>query len=463
MRRNKGITLIALVITIIVLLILAGVAIAMLSGENGILKKAAEAKTQTEQKSTEEQIKLAATSARTNTNNSIESKATLERELKQQGLNDAIVTEVDGGYKVIAKGITQIVTNNGKVRYESGVEKNIDVEIKGNKATLADENGEIIVVPVGFKIKADSPKVVKKGIVVVAPDGSEFVWVPVKDVNKMYGTNKDGKKLGKFYKFTKTGYSEKNWTETEGVMSLTNTSGEREPDYLSSTSSGDAVTGNDTKGIGLLKSIVKIDGTTDEEILNKWKAQLQNEFDEMIKYVGNNKGFYVGRYETSLNSSSNAQSKLGFYSATDKSNSAKTWYGLYQKEKEYSEKNNLTDIVGSSMIWGSQYHQMLIWMQENGIDVVSNNPKNSEGITMATNKTRYTGTESKDKVNSIYDLMGNSIELTLGAYDSNSRIKYGANYTTTYTHLSSQSNVYNYPHNTGGSYGQSSRITLYIK
>ena len=46
---NKGITLIALVITIIVLLILAGVAIAMLSGENGILKKAAEAKTKTEE------------------------------------------------------------------------------------------------------------------------------------------------------------------------------------------------------------------------------------------------------------------------------------------------------------------------------------------------------------------------------------------------------------------------------
>ncbi len=40
MRNNKGITLIALVITIIVLLILAGVSIAMLTGENGILTQA---------------------------------------------------------------------------------------------------------------------------------------------------------------------------------------------------------------------------------------------------------------------------------------------------------------------------------------------------------------------------------------------------------------------------------------
>ena len=58
MKRNKGITLIALVITIIVLLILAGVAISMLSGENGILKKAAEAKTKTEQAQKEEETTL---------------------------------------------------------------------------------------------------------------------------------------------------------------------------------------------------------------------------------------------------------------------------------------------------------------------------------------------------------------------------------------------------------------------
>ena len=58
LRKNKGITLIALVITIIVLLILAGVAIAMLSGENGILKKAAEAKTKTEKSQDNELQKL---------------------------------------------------------------------------------------------------------------------------------------------------------------------------------------------------------------------------------------------------------------------------------------------------------------------------------------------------------------------------------------------------------------------
>jgi len=58
-RNNKGITLIALVITIIVLLILAGVAIATLTGDNGILTKASSSKIKNEQATVKEQIILA--------------------------------------------------------------------------------------------------------------------------------------------------------------------------------------------------------------------------------------------------------------------------------------------------------------------------------------------------------------------------------------------------------------------
>ena len=67
-RRNssKGITLIALVITIIVLLILAGVSIAMLTGENGVLTKATEAKIQTEIAQEKEEIAMAYSAAKAN-------------------------------------------------------------------------------------------------------------------------------------------------------------------------------------------------------------------------------------------------------------------------------------------------------------------------------------------------------------------------------------------------------------
>ena len=61
--KNKGITLIALVITIIVLLILAGVSISMLSGDNGLLKKAGQAKDDSVVGEEKEQVELAYISA----------------------------------------------------------------------------------------------------------------------------------------------------------------------------------------------------------------------------------------------------------------------------------------------------------------------------------------------------------------------------------------------------------------
>ena len=65
-KKNKGITLIALVVTIIVLLILAGISIAMLTGQNGILNRAAEAKNSTETAQTDEQVKLSVAEALSN-------------------------------------------------------------------------------------------------------------------------------------------------------------------------------------------------------------------------------------------------------------------------------------------------------------------------------------------------------------------------------------------------------------
>ena len=57
--QQNGITLIALVITIIVLLILAGVAIATLTGDNGVLTKASSSKLKNEQATVKERIILA--------------------------------------------------------------------------------------------------------------------------------------------------------------------------------------------------------------------------------------------------------------------------------------------------------------------------------------------------------------------------------------------------------------------
>ena len=56
--KNKGITLIALVITIIILLILAGVAISSLTGENGLLKKIQKASEENSEGTAKEKLEL---------------------------------------------------------------------------------------------------------------------------------------------------------------------------------------------------------------------------------------------------------------------------------------------------------------------------------------------------------------------------------------------------------------------
>ena len=70
-KKNFGITLIALVVTIIVLLILAGISISMLTGQNGILNRAAEAKEKTEDANKEEQRKLAQAEALMSTEDTV--------------------------------------------------------------------------------------------------------------------------------------------------------------------------------------------------------------------------------------------------------------------------------------------------------------------------------------------------------------------------------------------------------
>ena len=82
---SKGITLIALVISIIVLLILAGVTIAALSGDNGILTRAKEAKEKTNTSDIIEEINLAIITSTTETSGNID-KEMLRKELENKNI-----------------------------------------------------------------------------------------------------------------------------------------------------------------------------------------------------------------------------------------------------------------------------------------------------------------------------------------------------------------------------------------
>ena len=115
LRNEQGITLIALVITIIVLLILAGVSIAMLIGDNGILTQANNAKIETEKAKVKEQRDLT------------------------------------------------------KVEASSYLEKH----------EYTDVNGEKVIIPAGFAVsQVDGENIVEDGLVIIDSNGNEFVWVP---------------------------------------------------------------------------------------------------------------------------------------------------------------------------------------------------------------------------------------------------------------------------------------------
>ena len=150
--KNKGITLVALVITIIILLILAGISISALTN-TGIFGKAKDAK----QKSA-------------------------NAELDQN-------TKLDSYEEEISNYLPQDVKQAIKKEKPLSTDKNTEI---------VDEKGNKIVIPAGFKVTGDATTV-DKGIVIedatvdkdgkpTATAGSQFVWVPVGKITKEDGT-----------------------------------------------------------------------------------------------------------------------------------------------------------------------------------------------------------------------------------------------------------------------------------
>ena len=86
LKEQKGITLIALVVTIVVLLILAGVSISMLSGENGIIRQAQEAKDKTKAEAIKERIQLWKSEQKINEYTGSTMQGTLADKLLEEGL-----------------------------------------------------------------------------------------------------------------------------------------------------------------------------------------------------------------------------------------------------------------------------------------------------------------------------------------------------------------------------------------
>ena len=149
--KDKGITLIALVITIIILLILAGISISALTNQ-GLFKNAKAAQNATEKAEAEQGQRL----------NEYEDE--INKYLENEDEHTKAFKEKVG--KVLS------TTDNTEIK-----------DAKNNK----------IVVPAGFKI-VEGARTVDKGIVIedvteTATKGSQFVWIPVGTITKADGTS----------------------------------------------------------------------------------------------------------------------------------------------------------------------------------------------------------------------------------------------------------------------------------
>ena len=118
LKSEKGITLIALIITIIVLLILAGVSIITLTGENGTITRVQTAKKQSKKGKLEEEVKLAITNLQIEENQremtQEEKREELEKELKKQDSNSTV--SIDGsGFIASHGGYNFNISDNYKV------------------------------------------------------------------------------------------------------------------------------------------------------------------------------------------------------------------------------------------------------------------------------------------------------------------------------------------------------------
>ena len=337
------------------------------------------------------------------------------------------------------------------------------------------ETGYKITIPEGYTITEDSATEIKDGIVITdsvdengKSIGNEFVWIPVQNAiaeteadittmvnNKQYPiavkTGEKDSNGNTAYRGVLYDFSSSNGTVSITAKSYSATSGDREPAYLErSDDYGDA----SQNGIKYLQNIVGFTQNGDE-LKTAWINQMQTEFDEMVENVASTGGFYISRYEISgsIDSSGNitTESKPGataFTGATTYKDDYLRWYGLYKAGKNYRH-----DGIQSTMIWGSQYDQMLIWMTKNGIDVTQiSSDKN-------TNPTITGVSGSKDVINKIYDLYGGRREWTLEGFDPRSRVYRGGHYfddELSPTYRDANTPIYYTPNN-------SSRLTLYVR
>ena len=426
--KNKGITLVALIITIIVMLILVAVSVNVVVKSNLI---------GTAEKTVDKYNKVA----------------------EEEG-NSGVI-EIDG------KKYNSIEDYQAKKEYK---DSNIPGGTKVTEPTEYKVGDKTAIIPAGFTISGiDSERTIDGGLVIYLINDKtdeeisainwedettvetlkqtydQFVWIPIshEQINNMFICQAKTTSNGSCNIVAENGTAKcttHNSTQMAGRLYATSTgesynnpkkevytanTGLREPDVVDSYDGTSAYLYNLTSILG-----------SEYDAKDKFKNILQTDYNEIVALIYNAKGYYVGRYETS-NLTTTKGTAINVVAGTNFGISNINWYCMYAQQKAYTTNKQLKS-VKSSMILGTCHDQMLEFVNVAGkYDVTkagnvghtsskfTTKPYLTGGVGYNENYSGYETEPYKDLSKNIYDLEGNVCEWTTEALDTSYRVYRG--------------------------------------
>ena len=303
------------------------------------------------------------------------------------------------------------------------VKENKWSEVYTKNDKYVDKNGDIAIIPTGFRVSlAEGTNEIREGLVITDQidqngnsTGNEFVWIPVPDFD--YFVRKD---------FSTLNINDEDFISTQATLSK----------YYEMTADGETVNQN---------------ASTDVK-----------EVQELYKSVNDNKGFYIGRYETGIASNSERTSSSGT-SATPVSKKDKYVYNYVQYVADVGNSILSVPQIARSMYsnsilcYGVQWDAIMRWFNK---DTICRNY-----LTQSSGKGNYslsdiikTGSNESYQIKNIYDIAGNVSEWTMETYDLDKKVTRGGQNGNNYSVSYRESQLENYKSKKCGF-----RVSLYIK
>ena len=355
MKKNNGVTLIVLAVTIVILTILSGVAINQALGDGGLINKTKDEKNTSRIKLINEAIQSY------NLENKLGPTAEdiAEVLLRKNLINEDEKAEIDQTDRLTIGNETILVKKRTNVDEKAKYNSTIDGRSPHSYNPIIPEG----YTPIdagdakwGNGSSAPTQDSVDHGLVIKDDSNNEWVWIPVEEsvLSGMYVTSNDG-------------------------IALSGDVGVTTKMYTKSTTIGR--TGDTTT---LSRSTPN---TTD--------------YANMIASIQKYGGFYIGRYELSNDGVQKGKATL----------TNTNWYNLYKK----CTTLNASDKVESKMIWGIQWDLACDFISKKGEqkNIGNSNLWGNYNNSVGKQKTGYS---ESWKANNIYDLAGNCLEWTQEAY-----------------------------------------------